>query len=90
KNVSEHQEVLSQSNDGMSEQEVEQKQETLEPTMSVKEQPHKQDRQEESRPKPQVPYNVMMLANDRRHVTKKPITGADYKLPPISLLDIPP
>ncbi|MFP3489923.1 DNA translocase FtsK, partial [Staphylococcus sp. SIMBA_130] len=23
-------------------------------------------------------------------VTKKPITGADYKLPPISLLDIPP
>ncbi|MFP3491087.1 hypothetical protein R0K20_26250, partial [Staphylococcus sp. SIMBA_130] len=28
KNVSEHQEVLSQSNDGMSEQEVEQKQET--------------------------------------------------------------
>ena len=89
-NVSEQQEVLSQSKDGMSEQEVEQKQETPEPTMSVQEQSHKQGRQEESRPKPQVPYNVMMLANDRRHVTKKPVTGADYKLPPISLLDIPP
>ncbi|WP_237438532.1 DNA translocase FtsK [Pseudalkalibacillus hwajinpoensis] len=89
-NVSEQQEVLWQSNDGMSEQEVEQEQETPEPTMSVKEQSHKQGRQEESRPKPQVPYNVMMLANDRRHVTKKPVTGADYKLPPISLLDIPP
>ena len=89
-NFSEQQQVLTQSEDDISEQEVEQKQETAKPTMSVQEQSHKQDRQEESRPKPQVPYNVMMLANDRRHVTKKPGTGADYKLPPISLLDIPP
>ena len=49
-----------------------------------------QDKREESRPKPQVPYNVMMLANDRRHITKKPVAGGEYKLPPISLLDIPP
>ncbi|MDP4550965.1 DNA translocase FtsK [Alkalihalobacillus macyae] len=49
-----------------------------------------QSKREEGRPKPQVPYNVMMLANDRRHLSKKPVSGAEYKLPPISLLDIPP
>ncbi|TKD68019.1 cell division protein FtsK [Pseudalkalibacillus hwajinpoensis] len=49
-----------------------------------------QPKREEGRPKPQVPYNVMMLANDRRHLSKKPVAGAEYKLPPISLLDIPP
>ncbi|MBN8209509.1 cell division protein FtsK [Bacillus sp. NTK071] len=49
-----------------------------------------QPKREEGRPKPQVPYNVMMLANDRRHLSKKPVSGAEYKLPPISLLDIPP
>ena len=54
----------------------------------VKQEVH--SKREESRPKPQVPYNVMMLANDRRHITKKPVAGGEYKLPPISLLDIPP
>ncbi|MGG1687380.1 DNA translocase FtsK [Pseudalkalibacillus sp. NRS-1564] len=49
-----------------------------------------QSGRDSARPKPQVPYNVMMLANDRRHLTKKPGSGAEYKLPPISLLDIPP
>ena len=90
--VGEQQGVMVHSDENVPEQEVEQEQaqKTEKPTMSVQEQSHKQDRREESRPKPQVPYNVMMLANDRRHVTKKPGTGADYKLPPISLLDIPP
>lgn len=47
-------------------------------------------KREEGRPKPQVPYNVMMLASDRRHLVKKPVSNGEYKLPPISLLDIPP
>ncbi len=47
-------------------------------------------KREEGRPKPQVPYNVMMLASDRKHLVKKPVSNGEYKLPPISLLDIPP
>ncbi|WP_270179616.1 DNA translocase FtsK [Alkalihalobacillus sp. CinArs1] len=57
-------------------------------------QKHKENKvekkREEGRPKPQVPYNVMMLASDRRHLVKKPTSNGEYKLPPISLLDIPP
>ncbi|MCA0986391.1 DNA translocase FtsK [Guptibacillus algicola] len=49
-----------------------------------------EQKREEGRPKPQVPYNVMMLASDRRHLVKKPVSNGEYKLPPISLLDIPP
>ncbi len=89
--------VVEQHNDSMETEEKdhqqvvdEQKQETEKKASSLQEQSHKQTPREESRPKPQVPYNVMMLSNDRRHVTKKTGTGADYKLPPISLLDIPP
>ncbi|WP_347549248.1 DNA translocase FtsK [Pseudalkalibacillus hwajinpoensis] len=55
-----------------------------------REKPEVSGKREESRPKPQVPYNVMMLANDRRQLTRKPGSSAEYKLPPISLLDIPP
>ncbi len=92
--VVEQHDVTMQSEEKVQKQEVEhpadQKQEAEKPTLPVQDQSHKRPSREESRPKPQVPYNVMMLANDRRHVTKKPGTGADYKLPPISLLDIPP